>query len=432
MNRAVLKAFCLWLAALGLACSMVWGQPVQADVEALKKSAPKVYIDCGICDIEYIKTEITFVNYVRDRNEAQVHVLITTQTTGSGGREYTLSFSGQNEFEGIDDTLKYFSNQTDTADDIRKGLVKTLKMGFMTYVARTPISSRIAVSYTEEKKPQAAVDRWKSWIFSVSASGYFSGEKSRKYESLSSSFSANRVTPDIKIKMGLSAGTSRSRYQYGDEWIKSNRESYSFSGLIVKSLGEHWSAGGYLNASSSLYSNIRFSLNPAPAVEYNFFPYSQSTRRQLRILYMVGFYTVRYREETIYLVTAENLWRESLSVSLDVKEKWGTISASLSGSHYFHDFKKNELNAYGIVQLNLVKGLNAFVLAGGSRIHDQLSLPKGEATLEDVLLQRRVLETNYSYYLSFGLSYTFGSIFTNVINPRFGSTSSGGMSITIY
>jgi hypothetical protein len=30
----------------------------------------------------------------------------------------------------------------------------------------------------------------------------------------------------------------------------------------------------------------------------------------------------------------------------------------------------------------------------------------------------------------FGLSYTFGSIFTNVVNPRFGSTG-GGMSVII-
>jgi len=68
----------------------------------------------------------------------------------------------------------------------------------------------------------------------------------------------------------------------------------------------------------------------------------------------------------------------------------------------------------------------------GSIIHDQLSIAKGVgASLEEVLLRRKQLETNYNYYLSIGLSYTFGSIFTNVVNPRFGSESSGGMSITI-
>ena len=94
-------------------------QASQTDIEALKKAAPKIYIDCGLCDIEYIKTEITFVNYVRDRKEADAHLLITTQSTGSGGREWTLHFSGQNGYAGLDDTVKYFSNQTDTEDDIR-------------------------------------------------------------------------------------------------------------------------------------------------------------------------------------------------------------------------------------------------------------------------------------------------------------------------
>ena len=409
-----------------------FAQTAQTDIETLKKSAPKVYIDCGICDIEYIKTEITFVNYVRDRKEAEVHILITTQSTGGGGREYTLSFSGQNEFLGVNDTVKYFSNQTDTDDEVRKGLVKTIKMGLMTYVAKRPISSRIAVSYAEEKKTQAVVDKWKSWVFSLSAHSYFNGEKSYEYQSFGGSFSANRVTPDIKIRLGLSASYYNNIYRYSGQSIESNQQSYYFDGLVVKSIDEHWSVGGYLNASSSTYSNIRFNLSPAPAIEYNFFPYSQSTRRQLRFLYKIGFNMVRYRDETIYLKTKENLWKESVSVSLDVREKWGTISASLSGSHYFHDFSKNNLDAFGVVQLNLFKGLNAYVLGGGSRIHDQLALVKGEASLEEIILQRRQLETTYSYFFMFGLSYTFGSIYTKVVNPRFGSTGSGGTSITIY
>src|SRR5512136_2190151 len=108
--------------------------PSQADIEALKKTAPRVFIDCDYCDIEYIKTEITFVNYVRDRKEAQVHVLITVLSTGAGGVEYTMAFSGQQEFVGMDDIQKFVSNQTQTSDEIRQGQVRVLKMGLMRYV----------------------------------------------------------------------------------------------------------------------------------------------------------------------------------------------------------------------------------------------------------------------------------------------------------
>jgi len=200
---------------------------------------------------------------------------------------------------------------------------------------------------------------------------------------------------------------------------------------LVKSLGEHLSVGGFLKGFSSTSHNIRFFLSPSSAVEFNFFPYAQSTRRQLRCLYTLRFAAVKYREETIYDKMSENLWGQSLSVTLDLKEKWGSVSTTLAGSHYFHDFSKYNLTLFSVINLQLVKGLSVFALGGGSRIHDQLYLAKGEASLEEILLQRRQLATSYDYFFSVGLSYTFGSIFTNVVNPRFGDSGQGGISINI-
>jgi hypothetical protein len=34
-------------------------------------------------------------------------------------------------------------------------------------------------------------------------------------------------------------------------------------------------------------------------------------------------------------------------------------------------------------------------------------------------VQRRQLATSYSYYISFGVSYSFGSIHNNIVNSRF-------------
>jgi hypothetical protein len=426
--RTLIVLFVLWSAggARNLAA-----QEAETDIEALKKSAPKIFLDCGSCDLNYIKTEITFVNYVRDRKEAQIHILITTLRTGGGGREYTVSFMGQNEFAGVDDVQKYYSGKTDTDDEIRQGLVKVLKIGLMPYVARTPIASRITLDWSPEPKPGPAGDRWHYWVFSLSGSGYFSGESSYHYRSLRLNGSANRITPELKIGLSLTTSYQNEKFIYEDETIETPSDSFDFSGLAVKSLSDHWSAGGFLEVESSTYRNIRRSILVAPAVEYDLFPYSESTRRQLRFLYSLGFRAVRYREETIYLKTSERLWNESLSASLELKEKWGSVSASLSGSHYFHDIGKYNLEVFSIVSLQLVKGLNVFVLGSGSRIHDQLSLPRGGATLEEVLLQRKQLATTYEYFASVGLSFTFGSVYTNVVNPRFGSTGGGGMSVTI-
>jgi hypothetical protein len=431
MKRLKARLFLPFFVPFFLFVSTAFSQTEQTDIEELKKSAPKIFLDCSMCDTQYIKTEITYVNYVRDRKEAQVHILVTTRSTGSGGREYTISFIGQLDFEGVNDTHKYFSEQTETPDEIREGLVNALKVGLMSYVAKTPIASRINISYAEQSQQQAVKDRWDYWIFRLSGSARLNGQQTYDTSSLSSSISASRITEDLKIRMSASAHHRKEKYDYEDEFIESTTDSMYFDGLITKSLGDHWSVGAFFRADSSTYGNVQFSINPSPAIEFNLFPYSESTRKQLRFLYRFGYHGIKYREVTIYDKLSENLWNQSLSITLDLREKWGTVSTSLSGSHYFHDFSKNRIDLFTIVNVRLLKGLNVFALGGGSRIHDQLSLPKGGATREEVLLHLKQLETNYDYFFSVGFSFTFGSIFTNVVNPRFGSSGSGGMSIII-
>ncbi|MFC2168392.1 hypothetical protein ACFLRW_05345 [Acidobacteriota bacterium] len=431
MNRVKILIVLSFIILYFITIPFAFSQSEQSDIEELKKDAPKVFLDCGSCDIDYVRTEITFVNYVRDRKEAQVHVLVTTQGTGSGGREYTISLIGQLDFEGINDIQHYYSEQTDTSDETREGLTNAIKIGLASYAAKTPIASRMRVSYTEKAEQKAVEDKWNSWVFRISGNTRFSGQESYKSSSLSGSFSASRITEDFKISMSVSAGHDRDDIIYDDETIERVQNDMNFNGLFVKSISDHWSVGAFIRADSSTYENVNYSINASPALEFNLFPYSEATRRQFRFLYRVGFNTINYREETIYDKMSENLWNQSLSATFDIKEKWGSISTSLSGSHYFHDFSKNRLDIFTLLNIRVIKGLSFFAIGFGGIVHDQLSLPKGEASLEDVLLRISQLETSYNYFFSVGLSFTFGSIFTNVVNPRFGSSGSGGISIII-
>jgi len=425
---SLLLGFCL---VFVLSARFSFPQEKSSDIEEMKKTAPKVFIDCGICDIDHIRTEITFVNYVRDRKEADVHVLVTSLRTGAQGREYTLAFIGQNRFEGIDDTHKYFTESTDTEDEIREGMAKALKVGLMSYVAKTPIASRIRLSYSDVVEETASEDKWNYWVFTISGDGQLSGEESYKSKSLSGSFNASRVTPDLKISLSLYGSHYQENFDYDSTSLESTQDSLSLGGLVVKSISDHWSYGAYFDSGSSTFENIKFGLTFQPALEYNLFPYPQSTRRQLRFLYKIGFDSVRYREETIYYKMKETLWEQSLSITFDIKEKWGSISTTLSGSHYFHDVSFYRLTLFNILNIQVVKGLNFFAFGGGSRIHDQFSLVKGDISLDEVLLKRTQLATGYDYFGAVGLSFTFGSIFTNVVNPRFGSHGYGGMQIII-
>ncbi len=406
-----------------LSIPLIHAQTEQNDLEELKKQAPKVYIDFRRGDQNYIRTEIPFVNYVRDRQEADVHVLVTTQSTGSGGTEYTIAFIGQKEYSDLNNTLIYASNKTNTSDEVRRGYVQILKMGLLPYAARTPICTLLDVFFKEKDRvsPTSVIDKWNFWVFSLSMNGRLESETQKSSKNLRGSFSANRVTLQSKLRMSISGNYDERKYDYEDETSISTSESGTFSGLYAISLSEHWSIGTYLTISTSSYRNIDLSINPAPAIEYNLFPYSESTRRQLRFTYKLGYNYSRYREETIYQKMSEDFWGQSLDISFSVKEPWGTARASVEGSHYFHDFKKNRIELDVNFTFRILKGLSLTVDAEYERIRDQLNLARDDATLEEILLRRQELATDYKYSLSIGFSYTFGSIYSNVVNPRFGN-----------
>ncbi len=141
-------------------------------------------------------------------------------------------------------------------------------------------------------------------------------------------------------------------------------------------------------------------------------------------MYNIGVNSVSYHEETIYDKMKEALFGQALSATLEIKEPWGSLYASLEGSHYFHDVKKNRLNFFTELSFRILKGLEFNIDARYERVRDQLSLPKGDATLEEILLERKELATDYEFGIDLSLSFTFGSVFSNVVNPRFGSLGS--------
>jgi len=393
---------------------------------SIKQSAPRVFIDFERSDMDFIRNEIQFVNYVRDRKEADVHVLVTTQPNSAGGNKYTIDFIGLGKFADVKNSLTYDSSKTNTREEIRQGYANIIKLGLTPYAVRTPICELLSISFTQKVRPTDVVDKWHFWVFSVGANGRLNGETQQKSNALSLNFSANKTTPDFKIRMGISAFRDIREYNYEDEHYTSRSERGNLSSLFVKSLGEHWSAGMFFEVNSSTVNNIKYKFSIQPAVEYDFFPYSESTRRELRLLYRIGYDIARYRHLTIYDKMKENLFGQSLSVNLEIKEPWGTISSTLQGSNYFHDFSKNRVEFSMELSFRLFRGLNLNVNGSYERVRDQLSLEVGEATLEEILLRRKELATDYRYRLSVGLSYTFGSIFSNVVNPRFGSGRGDG------
>jgi hypothetical protein len=111
-NRLVpvaLSLFWCLLPAAPLAARQLTS-PQAAAVEALR-----VFLDCNaFCDTDHLRREITYVNWMRDRQDADIHLLITSQGTGGGGEEYTIKYLGLQAFQGSDDELSFTTQQAET------------------------------------------------------------------------------------------------------------------------------------------------------------------------------------------------------------------------------------------------------------------------------------------------------------------------------
>ena len=388
----------------------------------------RVFLDCNSCDFDFLRTEITFVDYVRERQDAQVHILVTQQETGGGGTEYTLTFIGQHALAALGDTLKYVAPPATTPDDLRHGLARMLKLGLIRYATHVSDASRFDVSYTAPSDTTKASqhDPWNYWVFRTTANGFGQGEKADNFVNLNVSQSANRVTEDWKTTLSLYVNYGQNRFDLGDgSTFRSYSHSYGLSDLLVKSLGSHWSAGERASWTSSTYLNQQTAIRFAPAIEFDVFPYSQSTRRQWTVQYSTGINHYKYQDTTIFNRISETRVDQTVITSFDVKQPWGSISSSLEGALYLHDISKQHLVFFNSLDLRLFKGFSLFLFGQFSLLRDQLYLPKGDLSDADRLLRLRQLATSYTYFMNFGLSYSFGSILNNIVNPRFGGTSGG-------
>jgi hypothetical protein len=412
---------------LGSAALLVLSSGVFALPQVSTPATVRVFLDCTTgCFADYVRSEVTFVDYVRDRAEADVHVIVTSSETGSGGREYTAAFIGAGPFAGTDHSLKAVTTSSDPEDVVRRQVTTMLRIGLLNYVARGGVPQRLSVDVEVELDPAKAAtaagqDRWNKWVFSVQGSVSMQAEESNSQTEWGGSLSADRITPDWKTTLGLEVDNETEHFDLDEEDpVRVERRERDFSWLVVKGLGEHWSIGAEGGIESSTFNNTALSIRAAPAVEFNVFPYSAYTRRQLRVQYAVGAERVRYYEETLFGETEEVLPQHMFSVTFDQRERWGTVEASVEAFQYLHDLEKSRLEADGEVSWRLARGFSVSAQGRASRIQDQLSLPRRGATQEEILLRLRELQSGYEYDFSLSLTYTFGSIFSSIVNPRFG------------
>jgi hypothetical protein len=384
---------------------------------------PKIFINCSdyVCYEDYLKTELSFFDFVRDRFEADVQLLIIAQENGAGGQSYTVNFLGQNKFKNQTDTLIFSTKQADTEDMIRQQLVKTIKQGLVAYILQTNYKDKIEIAFPKREAQAAMIkqDKWNYWVFNTNMDMWLNGETNRTSISVSGTLSANRITPKSKFMSSFNYGENHNSYTI-DTTNFSAITAYSYGNVLyVRSINEKWSVGGIYQGFHSVFRNIQWSNKFAPAIEYNIFPNGENTRRQFRWIYQAGGVQQSYMEETIFEKKDELLPYHQLTGVLIFTQPWGSLQTVLNGSQYLHDSSKYRLGLDVNISWRVFEGFQMGIYGNFTVINDQISLAKSTIDTSVFLLNGRQLPTNMSYYSSINVSYTFGSINNSVVNPRF-------------
>lgn len=379
----------------------------------------KVFLSCR-CDDDFIKQNTLVFDYVRDRTLSDIEVFVFEISNAGGGRKYSFEYKGKNAFQNMDNEISTNIPSNLTFVEAREKLLKTYKLGIVYFLQNTSFQNQLEVNFYDDKnKPEElSLDQWKNWVFEVSGSFNLENEKSIKEEEYSLGLEVDRVTEMWRIRSDFGMRRSVKFFSGDEESYNSERKRTFFSGSIVKSLSNHFSTGVFGYYLNDTFRNYRSFVNFSPALEYNFIPYSEVLTREITLAYKIGYNFYEYFEKTIYGFLNQEMFNQSLTLNLRYREKWGSIYSYLVASQFLDQPDQNRLTLNNNINLRIVRGLSLRISGNFQLIRDQINLPQGEASIEDLLLRQRQISTNFQNRISLGLSYTFGSIFNNIVNTR--------------
>jgi hypothetical protein len=396
---------------------------VAAQVDAAERL--RVFLDCRThgCDRDFFITELPYVLWTQDRLDADVHALVTGLGTGAGGTEYTIAVLGQRLFEGRGDTVTTSTPPNTTDDARRREIARVLKLALVPYILRTPAAADLQL--TSVGPPRAApsldaiVDPWDFWVYRISANGEGNAEsRSTDYE-IEGSLTASRITERTKVVLDLDYEYSANSFTLSDGSERSFvLREYDLDTRFVRSISEHWSAAIGSNVGMTEFANQDLSAAVDVGVEYNFFPWREATSRQLVAIAAVGGQHLDYDEITIYGRMSETRPVATFIVAGESRQAWGSVDGSVRHRRYLHDAGVFSISGDASASFRITRGLSLSISAYGEKVNDQLFLPRGDATDDEVLTRQRALATAYRYGARLGISFTFGSIFNTIVNPR--------------
>tara|TARA_B110000046_G_scaffold171822_1_gene193055 strand:- start:811 stop:2070 length:1260 start_codon:yes stop_codon:yes gene_type:complete len=386
----------------------------------------KIFLDCEECDFSYFRRNISFVEFVRAPQLADINVLVTDQETGSGGNIFYFQFKGMNQFDQITYQVFFNSEYFFTEIQERDGLLKTLKMGLIPYlIGNTSLTEKLNIEYDESLNNYDLVtknpddDPWNYWLINVGGDLSFSKQELQSQKEFGSNFDLNRITEKLKFKSDLDFNRVIQEFNDDGVIIKSRITWIDSDIDLVYSLGPKWSLGAFSGYTRSTYANIDAQLKFNLGLEYNIFKWDKSDKKVFTLTYLLGLKYNDYFEETIFDKKYENIYQQNLRLYFLRRQNWGNIEATARINSFLNDFSKNRMRFELEGSFRLSKIISLFGNINLESIHDQVFLSKSILSTQDLLLKQRQLPTDFNLSMDIGIELTFGSIYNNVVNPRF-------------
>ena len=386
----------------------------------------RVYLDCpsGGCDRNFIVNEHPYAIWTQDRLDADVHLLITRLGTGAGGDAYTLQFIARRRLEPDVDTLAATVPPNVSDDQRRRVLARSISLGLAADAAKFSDASQFTVAYAPPDDEDDGVaaqpsDPWDLWIYRVRLNGNGSAESRASEYEVSGGVSAARVTDTWKLSFEAEHEYESEQFTLRDGTDRQFiLRSVDMDARVVRSVTEHWSIGSQLTAGLSEFRNQDAFVATDLSAEYNIFPWSEATSRQLVGIAALGGELYDYRDVTLFGRLHETRPVAKAIVAGESRQAWGTLDGSLRYKQYLHDLQRYNVSFYARGEFRLSRGLALEVSAEAAKVQDQLYLPRGEVSDDEVLTRQRALATAYRLSASVDISFTFGSIYNSIVNPR--------------
>jgi hypothetical protein len=405
---------------------------------------PRVFFDCDgpECSSQYYRTEIAWVDWVNDRQVADLHLIMSSVRTGVGGREYQLDLIGVEAYEDYLDQMRVQALPTDTERERLDMVTNAMAIGFARFAAVSGFPALVSLQGIDTEgraapdrvvSAQDVEDPWNLWVFRINARADLEGESLSKEQGVFSSINASRVTPTWKLNLNANVNYSKQEYELDDGTFSDTRYDWGVRPYVVYALADHWSVGLRGEVARFVRFNQRLRWELTPALEYSFFPYQEATRRALTVSYRVGPAYREYFEETVYLHMSELRWEHGAEIDLAQRQRWGEARASITASQFlflpntplYEDGLYN-VSLRGGLEVRIVRGLSVDLGGNISWVQDQIYLSAEGVTDEEALLRLQQQETDFQYGAEVGLSIQFGSIFNNVVNNRFNEAQGFG------